>query len=219
MNANLKLIVVAVVGLLVGAAAGGGFGMMQVEDVKIQLMAVMQEKDAAVATAGKLQRQTGEATTKWGKELGRLVDAAIVPVPAAQPAPAPAPQAGQPPAPASQPAAAPDPAKLVDGARAILATRDGYRAALDGVRAQLDGDMDQLAIELGSPTPDPEKINQMLQSLKQNWPSKGKSIEEAARKLLIDLGIAQPAPQPAAAPGPAAAPAAAPAAPAPAEKK
>jgi hypothetical protein len=211
MSANLKMVIALIVGLVAGGAGGGFFGLSQVEEVQQQLATVTQERDAAAARAAGLQRQFAEAPTRWSKELGRLVDTAA----AATAAPAPA--AGDKPADPAAAAAVPavDPAKVMDSARAILAARDSYRASLDGMRASLDGEMDAMAQELGNPTPDADKLKQLLQSLKQNWGAKEKAIEDATRRMMADLGMVPPAPKPAA---PATAPGA-PAAPAPAEKK
>jgi hypothetical protein len=200
MNDKVKMIVVGVVSLVVGAAGGGGYGMMQVDDVTQKLMAATQEKEQAVQNADRLRKMSDEAGKKYGKDLGKLVAAAA---PAAVPG--------------TDPAA--DDAKLLDGVRAILALRDGFRASLDGVRASMDPDMDALAAELGNPTPNISKVKELLDGLKQNWPDKEKNIQAATQKLLGDLGLVQvpAAPKPAAASAPAAAPApAAPAAAAPA---
>jgi hypothetical protein len=217
MSATLKMVIALIVGLVAGGAGGGFFGLSQVDEVRQQLATVTQERDAAVVRAAGLQRQFAEAPTRWGKELGRLVDTAA----AATVAPA----AGDKPADpaAAAPAPAVDPARVMDSARAILAARDSYRASIDGMRASLDGEMDAMAQELGNPTPDADRLKQLLQALKQNWGTKEKAIEEATRRMMADLGMAPPAPKPAApgapqAAAPAAAPAA-PAAPAPAEKK
>ena len=48
MSDKMKLILVGVVSLLVGAAGGGGFGMMQVDEVTQQLNAMTQQKDEAL---------------------------------------------------------------------------------------------------------------------------------------------------------------------------
>ena len=217
MSANLKMVIALIVGLVAGGAGGGFFGLSQVEEVQQQLATVTQERDAAAARAAGLQRQFAEAPTRWGKELGRLVDTAA----AATAAPAPA--AGDKPADPAAAAPAVDPARVIDSARAILAARDSYRASIDGMRGSLNGEMDAMAQELGNPTPDADRLKQLLQALKQNWGTKEKGIEDATRRLMADLGMAPPAPKPAApgapqAAAPAAAPAA-PAAPAPAEKK
>ena len=200
MNDKVKMIVVGVVSLVVGAAGGGGYGMMQVDDVTQKLMAATQEKEQAVQNADRLRKLSDEAGKKYGKDLGKLIVAAT---PAAVPG--------------ADPAA--DDAKLLDGVRAILAMRDGFRASLDGVRASMDPDMDALAAELGNPTPNIAKVKELLDGLKQNWPDKEKNIQAATQKLLADLGLVQApaASKPAAASAPAAAPAApAAAAPAPA---
>ena len=211
MSDTVKTILIAVVALIVGAAGGGGYGMMQVDEVTQKLMAAMQDRDQAAQNADRLRKMNDEAAKKYGKELGRLVTSAGG-APAAPAAAAPA--AGQP-APAPAPAAD-DPVKLIDSARAILAARDGFRASVDGVRASMNLEFDALAAELGTATPDAAKVKQMLAGLKQNWPNKEKDMEAATRKLLVDLGVLQApaAPKPAAAPAPAAAPV-----PAPAEKK
>lgn len=205
----MRIIVIAVVALLVGAAAGAGFGMMQVDEVTQKLVVTTQEKDQAQQSAVRLRRTIDEATRKYGNELGRMVTvAAALPAPAAA-----APAQGQP-APAAAPAPAPatdEAAKLFDHARAILAARDGFRASLDGVRASMNSEFDALATELGSPTPDANKVKQTFDVLKQNWPDKEKGLDEATRRLMADLGLLQ-APKPAAAPAPVPAPA-------PAEKK
>jgi hypothetical protein len=198
MNDKVKMIVVGVVSLVVGAAGGGGYGMMQVDDVTQKLMAATQEKEQAVQNADRLRKMSDEAGKKYGKDLGKLVAAAAPAV-----------------VPGTDPAA--DDAKLLDGVRAILALRDGFRASLDGVRASMDPDMDALAAELGNPTPNISKVKELLDGLKQNWPDKEKNIQTATQKLLGDLGLVQApaAPKPAAsAPAAAPAPAAAAAAPA-----
>jgi hypothetical protein len=208
MSDKIKMVLIGVVALIVGAALGGGYGMMQVDDVTQKLMAATQEKDQAVQTALRLRKSSDDAAKKYAADLGKLVMAAAAPAPAAAPAATPA--AGQPAAPAVD-----DGAKTIDSARALLALRDGFRASLDGVRAALDSEMDAMAAELGSATPNAGKIRELLDSLKNNWPEKEKNLQAATQKLLLDLGLAQ-AP---AAPKPAAAPAAASPAPAAADTK
>lgn len=193
MSDKVKLMLVGVVSLLVGAAGGGGFGMMQVDEVTQKLNAATQEKDEALKNADRLRKMPDEAAKKIGKDLAALVTTAG--------------------------AASDDPAKTIDATRALLTARDQIRASLDGVRSAMDGDMDALAAELGAASPNADKIKVGLESLKQNWPAKEQAIEAASRKLLADVGLLQapPAAKPAAAPAPAApaaaAPAAAPAAP------
>lgn len=209
MSDKARAIVIGVVSLIIGAAGGWWYGMMQVDDVTLKLVAATQEKDQAMQSADRLRKTNDEAATKYGKDLGKLVAAAGAPAAvAAQAQPAPA-----------VPAAAPatdDPAKLIDSVRAMLAARDHIRATLDGVRAATNSEFDALAAELGNATPDPERLKQTLDALKQNWPQKEKAMETATRGLLVGLGIlrAAPAPKPAATPQPAAA-----SAPAPADKK
>jgi hypothetical protein len=210
MNDKIKLVVVGLVALLIGAAGGIGYGMMQVDEVNQKLAATTQEKDQAVQNADRLRKMNDEASKKYGKDLGKLVMAAGAAAPAA-PSAAPAePVAGQP---ATPPAA--DDAKTLDSARAILAVRDGFRASLDGVRAAMDSEMDAMATELGAAAPNAVKVKELLDSLKQSWPDKEKNIQAATQRLLVDLGLAQApaAPKPAAAPAPVPA-AATPAAPA-----
>ena len=191
MSDKMKLILVGVVSLLVGAAAGGGFGMMQVDEVTQQLTAMTQQKDEALKGLDRAKKMPEDSAKKFGKDLAALVTATG--------------------------AAADDPAKTIDASRALLAARDQIRASLDGVRAAMDGDMDALATELGAANPNADKIKVALESLKQNWPAKEQALEVASRKLLVDLGLLQapPAAKPEAAPAPAPA-AAAPASPAPA---
>ncbi len=193
MSDKVKLILVGVVALLVGAAVGGGFGMMQVDDVTQKMNVLMQEKDEALKSLERARKMPDESAKKFGKDLGALVTAAG--------------------------AATDDPAKTIDATRGLLAARDQIRASLDGVRSSMDGDMDALATELGAAAPNADKIKVALELLKQNWTAKEQAIEAASRKLLVDIGILQapPAPKPAAAAAPAptvAAPAAAAAAPA-----
>lgn len=200
MSDKVKLIIVGVVSLLVGAAGGGGFGMMQVDEVTQKLTAATQEKDEALKSLDRARKMPDESAKKFGKDLAGLVTATG--------------------------AAADDPAKTIDAARALLTARDQMRAALDGVRSSMDGDMDTLATELGAATPNVDKIKVALEALKQNWPAKEQAIEAASRNLLVSLGLLQapPAPKAEAAPAPAAAapaaaaPAAPAAAPAPAKK-
>jgi len=191
MSDKLKMILIGVVALIVGVAGGGGYGMMQVDDVTQKLVSAMKEKDQAVQNSDRLRKLSDEATKKYGKELGKMVMAA-----AAVPAD--------------------DPAKLVDSVRAMLAVRDGFRSSLDGARTSMNSEFDALAAELGNATPNADKVKQLLEALKQGWPDKEKNMEEATRRLLVDLGMLQapPAPKAAAASAPAAAPAPAAVAPA-----
>ena len=202
-----KLIIVGLVALIIGAAGGAGWGMLQVDEANQKLAVTTQEKEQAVQAADRLRKTNDEASKKYGKDLGKLVMAAgAAAAPAATPA---APAAGQP---AATPPVTDDGAKTLDSARAILAVRDGFRASLDGVRASMDSEMDAMAAELGAAAPNAAKVKELLDSLKQTWPDKEKNIQAATQRLLADLGLAQPpaAPKPAAAPAPAA-PAAAPA--------
>ena len=101
-------------------------------------------------------------------------------------------------------------AKVMDAARALLVVRDGFRSSLDAARGAMDSEMDAIATELGSATPNTARIKELLDALKLNWPGKEKDLEAATRKLLADLGLATTAaPKPAATP-PADAPAPAP---------
>ena len=195
MSDKVKMILAGVVSLLVGAAAGGGFGMMQVDEVTQQLNAANQQKDEALKGLDLAKKMPDESAKKFGKELAALATAASN--------------------------ATDEPAKTIDATRALLTARDQIRASLDGVRASMDGDMDALAAELGAANPNADKMKVALESLKQNWPAKEQAIEAASRKLLVDLGLLQAPPAPkaeaapapaAAAPATAAAPAAAPAA-------
>ena len=209
---SARVVLIALLALIVGLVLGGGWGMMQTEEANQQLAVVTQEKEQAVQSASRQRRMSDEAVRKFGTELGKLVSAVDLAAPAVP----------QPGAEAQPPAAAPaDTSKLVDSARAILATRDGLRASLDGVRAAMNGELDLLAVELGNAAPSGEKIRELLKALKQNWPNKEQQLDEASRKLLTDLGVIA-APKPEAAPPAAAARAAAPAPGAPAaapEKK
>ena len=207
MGDGARMTVIGVVSLIIGAAGGWWYGMVQVDEVTLKLMGALQEKDQVMQSADRLRKANNEAPAKYGKELGKLVSAAGAPAPATPPA------QSAPAAPAAA-TATDDPAKLIDGVRVILAARDRIRAALDGVRAAMNSEFDALAAELGNATPDAEKLKQTLESLKQNWPQKEKGMETATRGLLVDLGVLQAPAAPAAAPQPAAAPA-----PAPAEKK
>ncbi len=197
MSDKVKMILAGVVSLLVGAAAGGGFGMMQVDEVTQQLNAANQQKDEALKGLDLAKKMPDESAKKFGKDLAALATAASN--------------------------ATDEPAKTIDATRALLTARDQIRASLDGVRASMDGDMDALAAELGAANPNADKIKVALESLKQNWPAKEQAIEAASRKLLVDLGLLQapPAPKAEAAPAPAAAAPATAAAPvaAPAAKK
>ena len=213
MGDGARMTVIGVVSLIIGAAGGWWYGMVQVDEVTLKLMGALQEKEQVTLSADRLRKANNEAPAKFGKELGKLVSAAGAPAPATPPAAPPAQSAPAAPAAAT---ATDDPAKLIDTVRGILAARDRIRGALDGVRGALNSEFDALATELGNATPDAEKLKQTLDSLKQNWPQKEKGMETATRGLLVDLGVLQApaAPAPAPAPQPAAAPA-----PAPAEKK
>ncbi len=209
MSDQARMIVIGVVSLIIGAVGGWWYGMMQVDDVTLKLMVATQEKDQALQSADRLRKTNNDAATKYGKDLGKLVGVAGASAAvAAQPQSAPAASAAAP--------AMDDAAKLIDGVRVLLAARDRIRATLDGVRAAMNSEFDALAAELGNATPDSEKLKQILESLKRNWPQKEKDMEAATRGLLVDLGILQAAPaaKPAATPQAAAA-----TAPAPAEKK
>ena len=198
MNDKARLIVVGVVALLVGAAGGIGYGMMQVDEVNQKLAAATQEKEQAVQNANRLKKMNDDAAGKYGRDLGKLVMAAGASAPAAAPA---APAAGQPPVEATGAPTADD-TRTLDSARAILALRDGFRASLDGVRVSMDSEMDAMATELGAATANAAKIKELLDTLKQNWPEKEKNIQAATQRLLVDLGLAA-APKPVAASAPA----------------
>lgn len=189
MKDDARMIVIGIVSLIIGAAGGWWYGMMQVDEVTFKLMAAIQEKDQALQSADRLRKTNHEAATKYGRDLGKLVTAGGAPAATAQAQPAPA-------APAAAPAVD-DPAKLIDGVRGMLAARDHIRATLDGVRTATNSEFDALAAELGNATPDAEKLKQTLEALKRNWPQKEKDLEAAMRRLLADLGILQPAPAPA----------------------
>jgi hypothetical protein len=191
-----RMIVIGIVSLIIGAAGGWWYGMMQVEDVGLKLMTALQEKEQVQQSADRLRKANAEAATKYGKDLGKLVTAAGTPAAVA---------AQTQPASAAPAPAVDDPAKLVDSVRVMLASRDRIRATLDGVRAALNSEFDALAAELGNAAPDADKLKQILASLQQNWPQKEKDLEAATRKLLVDLGVLQgpPAPTPAATPQPA----------------
>ena len=193
MSDQARTLVIGVVSLIIGAAGGWWYGMMQVDDVTLKLMTAVQEKDQAIQSADRLRKTNNEAATKYGKDLGKLVTAGGAPAAVAPPAPP------AQPAPAAS-AAAPameDPAKLIDGVRAMLAARDHIRATLDGIRGAMNSEFDALAAELGNVPPDTEKLKQVLESLRRNWPQKEKDIDAATRRLLTDLGILQAAPAPA----------------------
>lgn len=200
MSSNGRTVIIAVVALIVGAAGGIAFGMMQVDEVTQQLVAASQERDQQQQAADRLRKSNEEAAKKYGRELGKLVNNSPAPAAAAPADPAAATAALAP--------APEDASKLADAARALLATRDGFRSSIDALRGSMNSEFDALATELGNPAPDAVKLRQALDSLKQNWPAKEKGMEEATRKLLADLGVlGAAAPKPAAAaPAPAAAP-------------
>ena len=208
MSDQARMFVIGVVSLIIGAAGGWWYGMLQVDGVTLKLMTAIQEKDQAMQSADRLRKTNHEAAVKYGKDLGKLVTAAGAPAAAAA-------QAQSAPAASAAAPATEDPAKLVDNVRVILAARDHIRATLDGVRAALNSEFDALAAELGNAPPDSGKLKQTLDALKQNWPQKEKDMEAATRRLLVDLGILQAAPAPAATLQPPTAPAPT----APAEKK
>lgn len=230
MSDKVKIILLGVTALIIGVIGGGGYGMLQVNEMKLSLMSATQEKERARQSAERLLRMNEAAAVKYSKVLGRLIMAAAAPPLAVPSAAAPAQSQTAPDLPATTPAqsqsapdlpagtasapapapAALDPARLIDEVRAILAVRDGLRASLDGVRASMNSEFDALAVELGNAAPDAGKVKQILEALKQNWPRKEKDMEVATRRLLVDFGLLQapqllrPAAPAAAAPAPAA---------------
>lgn len=228
MSDKVKIILLGVTALIIGVIGGGGYGMLQVNEMKLTLMSVTQEKDRALQSAERLLKMNEAAAVKYSKVLGRLIMAAAAPPLAVPSSAAPAQSQTAPDLPATTPsrsqsapdlpagsasapaAAALDPAKLIDEMRAILAVRDGLRASLDGVRASMNSEFDALAAELGNAAPDAGKVKQILEALKQNWPRKEKDMEVATRRLLVDFGLLlaprllPPAAPAAAAPAPAA---------------
>lgn len=215
MSSSSKTMVIAILALIVGAAAGAGFGMMQTDEVTQKLMVALQERDQAQQSAARLRSVNDAATRKYAQELGKLVTAAgavVVPPPTPVPTPADAipgvAPVAVPPAPLSAEAL-----KLIDQVRALLAARDGFRSPLDGLVASMNSELDALASELGNSPPDVEKVKQSVEALKQNWPARDKAMTDATRRLLADLGVvpaaaqAQPAPAPSAPAAPRPAPA------------
>ena len=189
MSSGVKIILVGVVSLIIGAVLGIAYAGLETDEVRGQLAATMQERDQAMQNSERLRKLNAEAEKRYATNLGKLIVAS---------------PGGD------------DPAKLIDHARMVLTTRDGYRASLDAVRAAMNSDFDSLAAELGNAVQNPERVKAIMDGLKQDWPNKEKNIDDATRKLLADLGLGQalPAPKPQAAPPAAPAPA-----PVPAEKK
>jgi|GEM_PF-1588502 len=222
MSDRVKMILLGVTALIVGLAVGGGYGLLQVNEMKLTVMSVTQDKDRAVQNMDRMLKMNDAAATKYSKVLGPLVMAAATPALAVPSAAAPAQSQGAPDLPAatsarsqtapdlpagSATAPAPvalDPVKLIDEARAILAARDGLRGSLDGARVAMNSEFDALAAELGAAAPDASKVKQILESLKQSWPRKEIELEAATRRLLVDLGLQQAALPPKLAPAAAA---------------
>src|SRR5687767_6864599 len=115
MSSGVKTILIGIVALIIGAVIGIAYGGLETDEVSQKLAATMQERDQAVQNADRMRKLNAEAEKKYGTNLGKLIVAA---------------PAGD------------DPAKLVDHARVVLATRDGYRASLDAVRASMNSEFD-----------------------------------------------------------------------------
>ena len=196
MNNGAKIVLTGVAALIIGAVLGVAYGDLQVDEVNQKLAATIQERDLALQNVDRLRKMNAEAEKRYGTNLGKLIVAA---------------PAGD------------DPVKLIDYARMILTTRDGYRSSLDAARLAMNSEFDALAAELGNTVQSPDRVKAILDGLKQDWPSKERNLDDATRKVLIDLGLVQappPAQAPAAPPAASAPPPAAPSpAPAPAEKK
>ena len=103
MSSGVKTILIGVVALIIGAVLGIAYGGLETDEVNQKLAVTMQERDQAVQNADRLRKLNVEAEKRYGTNLGKLIVAAP----------------------------ADDPAKLIDHARVILVTRDGYRASLD----------------------------------------------------------------------------------------
>ena len=89
MSDKIKMIVIGVVALIVGAAGGGGYGMMQVDEVTQKLMAATQEKDQAVQNALRLRKLSDDSGKKirrwiWVNSSWRPAHRRLPPTPAAR---------------------------------------------------------------------------------------------------------------------------------------
>ena len=83
MSDQARMFVIGVVSLIIGAAGGWWYGMLQVDGVTLKLMTAIQEKDQAMQSADRLRKTNHEAAVKYGKDLGKLVTAAGAPAAAA----------------------------------------------------------------------------------------------------------------------------------------
>lgn len=160
-------IIAAVAAVL--AAAIGAYAATAVADK--QIAAARQAEEAARQTATTAQQQLTqykrmfeEAPTRFGNELGRLLQTAE----------------GEPDRP---------PPGIVETATALVSTRNGYRSVLDAIGNRLNGEIDALEAELKKPTPDPAVIWRLWRVLQQKWGPKMAELEVAVRKVMTELGL------------------------------
>ena len=70
-----KMMLVGLVSLVVGAAGGGWYGMMQVDEVTQKLVSATQEKEQSAQDALRVRKMNDDAVKKYAKDLGKLIAA------------------------------------------------------------------------------------------------------------------------------------------------
>jgi hypothetical protein len=78
---------------------------------------------------------------------------------------------------------------VVTNAKALVASRNDLRSSLESIGSRLDTEIDALEAELKKPNPNPAKVKQLLEIIKQKWPLKEQQIEVEVRKMLAEMGL------------------------------